>query len=188
MPETETDTDLIDVIIQDHRRFQAVFAELEDTTGDTAFRKDLADHVIAEIVRHGVAEEQFVYPAARSRLPDGDEIVEHEIEEHAEAEQDMKELEGLGPEDPRFEELLAKMIKDVRHHLDEEEQHLLPRLREACDREELQDLGFKVLAAKEFAPTRPHPHAPDTPPGNLVLGPGIGFIDKIRDALSHRDV
>lgn len=189
MPEPEPDTDLIDVIISDHRRFEAVFHELENPTENaSAARKDLADHVIAELVRHGVAEEQFVYPAARSRLPDGDEIVEHEIKEHAEAEEVMKELEGLEPEDPRFELLLTQMIADVRHHLDEEETRLLPRLREACDEEELQDLGFKVLAAKEFAPTRPHPHAPDTPPGNLVLGPGIGFIDKIRDALSHRHV
>jgi hemerythrin superfamily protein len=191
-PEQDTelhqDTDLIEVILRDHRRFKDVFAELERRAGEADGRKDLVDHVIAELVRHEVAEEQFMYPAARAKLEGGDELVDHEIEEHAEAEEVMKRLEGLGPEDPDFEELVARMIEDVRHHMGEEEEHLLPRLREACDEEELQHLGYKVLAAKEFAPTRPHPHAPDTPPANLILGPGVGFIDKIRDALSDRDV
>ncbi|MFG3340109.1 hemerythrin domain-containing protein [Glycomyces sp. NPDC048151] len=188
MPNIEGDTDLIDVIIKDHRQFEATFTELESHTGHAYGRKELVDHVIAELVRHEVAEEQFVYPVARERLRKGDEIADHEIEEHAEAEEVLKQLEGLGPESPQFEALVKKMIDDVRHHMEEEERDLLPRLREVCDEEELQDLGHKVLAAKEFAPTRPHPHAPDKPPANLILGPGIGFIDKIRDTLSHRDV
>nr|BFF24347.1 hypothetical protein GCM10025732_23120 [Glycomyces mayteni] len=45
-----------------------------------------------------------------------------------------------------------------------------------------------MLAAKEFAPTRPHPHAPDSTPANLVVGPGVGLVDHIRDVLEHRDV
>ena len=184
----EADTDLIEVILNDHRRFEAAFVELESRAGDAQSRKDLVDHVIAELVRHEVAEEQFMYPVARERLRKGDEIADHEIEEHAEAEAVLKQLEGLGPDSPQFEGLVEKMIEDVRHHMKEEETDLLPRLREACDEEELQDLGHKVLAAKEFAPTRPHPHAPDKPPANLILGPGIGFIDKIRDTLRHREV
>jgi hemerythrin superfamily protein len=188
MAEAEQNTDLIEVIIKDHRDFEAVFRELEAHTGSAEHRKDLVDHVIAELVRHSVAEEQFMYPAARSRLPGGDEIVDHELHEHAEAEEVMKRLEGLEPDDPAFEPLVKQLADDIRHHIAEEEGDLLPKLKEACDREELQHLGFKVVKAKEFAPTRPHPHAPDTPPANLVLGPGVGFIDKIRDTLSHREV
>jgi hemerythrin-like domain-containing protein len=188
MAQAEENTDLIEVIIKDHRDVEAAFAELEEHPGQADGRKDLVDHVIAELVRHSVAEEQFMYPAARSRLTDGDEVVDHEIQEHAEAEEVMKRLEGLGPESPDFEPLLKQLMEDIRHHIAEEERDLLPRLQQACDREELQDLGYKVMKAKEFAPTRPHPSAPDTPPGNLILGPGVGFIDKIRDTLSHRDV
>ncbi|WP_026929577.1 hemerythrin domain-containing protein [Glycomyces tenuis] len=188
MPQTEQDTNLIDVIIRDHREFEAAFVELEQHTGRSDGRKDLADHLIAELVRHSVAEEQFMYPAAREHLADGDSVADHEIEEHAEAEEVMKRLEGLAPEDADFEPLLRELIADIRHHIEDEETDLLPKLRAACSEEELQDLGFKVLKAKEFAPTRPHPHAPDTPPANLVLGPGAGFIDKIRDTLSGREV
>lgn len=186
MPSTEQDTDLISVIIQDHRDVEAAFDELESHTGHAEGRKDLVDHVISELVRHSVAEEQYMYPAARANLPDGDEIADHEIREHAEAEEIMKQLEGLGPESPQFERHLGELMSAIRHHVSDEESDLLPRLREACSDDELQELGQQVLNAKELAPTRPHPSAPDTPPANKILDPGIGFIDNIRDALNQR--
>ncbi|HET9139123.1 hemerythrin domain-containing protein [Actinophytocola sp.] len=186
---TATDrSDLIDVIIADHREFEKVFTELEARSGSAQHRRDLLDHVIAELVRHSVAEEMFMYPAARKALPNGDEVVDHELEEHHEAEEDMKALEDLEPGDPRFDEMVAKLIKDVRHHLEEEESKLLPKMRELCSAEELHKLGEKVVAAKKIAPTRPHPSAPSKPPANLILAPGAGLIDRLRDALSGRKV
>ncbi|MEU4606427.1 hypothetical protein AB0F43_25840 [Kribbella sp. NPDC023972] len=79
------------------------------------------------------------------------------------------------------------MLAEVRHHLHEEEQQVLPRLQDACSAEELQELGRMVVRAKDSAPTRPHPSAPDKPPANLILGPGVGMIDKLRDAFSGRN-
>jgi hypothetical protein len=34
-----------------------------------------------------------------------------------------------------------------------------------------------------MAPTHPHPHAPSTPPGNVVAGAAASIVDKARDAL-----
>lgn len=51
---------------------------------------------------------------------------------------------------------------------------------------ELRDLGEKVLTAKDAAPTQPHPSSPKQPPANLVLDPGAGLVDKVRDGLSGR--
>lgn len=178
---------LIDVIIADHRAVEEVFAELKTGQGTPDHRRDLADHVIAELVRHSVAEEQYMYPAAREVLSDGDSIVDHEIEEHAEAEQVMKSLDGLDPTQPEFDDLVNRLIDDIRHHVEDEENDLLPRLREACSEEQLEDLGAKVLEAKRKAPTRPHPAAPDTPPANKILDTGAGFVDRIRDRLSGRE-
>lgn len=52
--------------------------------------------------------------------------------------------------------------------------------------EALNELGDKVRTAKKTAPTRPHPSAPDTPPGNKLLGPGVGLMDRARDLLTGR--
>jgi hemerythrin-like domain-containing protein len=184
---TTESTGLVDVIVADHRDFERAFAELERGEGTPEHRRQLADHVIAELVRHSVAEEQFMYPAARKALPNGDELAEHEIAEHSEAERLMKALEGVDPPDPRFDELLGQLIKDVRHHIEDEEQDLLPELARNCSAEELQDLGRKIVQAKKIAPTRPHPAAPDRPPANLLLAPGAGLVDRLRDALSGRN-
>ncbi|GAA3464380.1 hemerythrin domain-containing protein [Saccharothrix longispora] len=185
--EREHDTDLVRVITADHREVERLFRELESGQGTPEHRRALADHVIAELVRHSVAEEQFMYPAARKVLPGGDEVADHEIAEHAEAERVMKELEGLEPTDPRFDELLGELMREIRHHIEDEEEDLLPQLAARCSAEDLQELGRKVIAAKKVAPTRPHPAAPDRPPANLLLNPGTGLIDRLRDALSGRN-
>ena len=182
-----TNDNLISVITQDHREVEAVFQELESGEGTPEHRRDLADHVIAELVRHSVAEEEYMYPAAREALEGGDELADHELEEHAEAEKLMKQLDGLDPTDPRFDELLGTLMSDIRHHIEEEESDLLPKLEAACSEEQLRDLGEKVVRAKAMAPTHPHPSAPDKPPANKLLAPGAALVDRMRDALSGRE-
>lgn len=178
--------DLIEVLVQDHREVEEMFAELETGRGDVQRRQRVTSAVIAELVRHSVAEEEYLYPTVRRVLPDGDKVADQEIAEHAEAERTMKELEGLDPGEERFERALGSLTAEVRHHIREEEGDVLPRLAAACSAEELRELGRKVERAKKVAPTRPHPSAPDTPPANKLLAPGTGLVDRIRDALTGR--
>src|SRR5919199_6428522 len=128
-----TDTtahDVIDILVTDHREVETMFTELETGTGTPEHRRDVADVVIAELVRHAVAEEMYVYPTARKVLPDGDQVAEHEIREHAEAEQIMNDLDGVDPTDPKFDADLSQLISAIRHHVREEEGNLFPRLRQ----------------------------------------------------------
>lgn len=178
--------DVIAVLIEDHREVEQMFSDLESGTGDAEHRRQMANAVIAELVRHSVAEEEYLYPVTRDVLPDGDHIADEEIREHAGAERTMKEIEGVDATDARFDELLGSLMAEIRHHIAEEENMLFPRLREACGSERLMELGRKVETAKKMAPTRPHPSAPDTPPWDKLLGPGVGLIDRVRDALSGR--
>ncbi|WP_046469694.1 hemerythrin domain-containing protein [Allosalinactinospora lopnorensis] len=186
MAANDREQDLVDVIVSDHRSVEEVFTELENSALEPERRKELVDHVITELVRHSVAEEHHMYPLTRRVLDDGDRIADHEIEEHAQAERVMDELVGMDTTDPRYEDLVRTLIEEIRHHVSDEENDLLPRLRQACSREELLELGRKVQNAKTTAPTRPHPNAPDTPPANRILDPGAGMIDRMRDALTGR--
>ena len=175
---------LVDVIVTDHREVEELFKQLESRQGTADERRETADKIISELVRHSVAEEMYMYPAARQALPNGDELADHEIEEHAEAERLMKDLEKADASDPSFDEIAEKLIAEVRHHIEDEEKDLLPALRNAYTVEDLDDLGAKVVAAKKRAPTHPHPSAPDTPPANKLLAPGAGLVDRLRDALT----
>jgi hemerythrin superfamily protein len=178
--------DMIDVLIHDHHEVEDMFTALE--TGATApqQRRELTDKVIIELVRHSVAEEMYLYPTTREVLPGGDALADRELQEHAAAEQVMKELDGMDPADPAFEGLLAQLITDIRGHVAEEESDLFPRLRTACREEDLVELGEKIDRVKKVAPTRPHPDAPDTPPANKLGAPVLGLVDRVRDALSGR--
>lgn len=181
-------TDAITLLTKDHREAETLFDQIEACTGtdeQTLRRKrDLAEQVVTELIRHSVAEEEYLYPTVRDALPDGDDIADREISEHSEAEKTMKTLEGLSPDNIEFDSTLTTLIRQIKSHVSEEEGQLFPRLSEACSPDELQALGGKLEKAKKMAPTRPHPSSPSTPPGNKMLGPMVGLIDRIRDALT----
>jgi hemerythrin superfamily protein len=177
--------DVIDELTTDHREALALLDRIAAAT-DPDERRDLADTVIAEVVRHAVAEEMYVYPAMRRHLPDGERAVEHDIEEHKELERTMKELEHADPARPKFDELVRRMTEQLRHHARDEETEQFPKLRAAVPADELADLGHKVDNAKLIAPTRPHPASPNNELFHKLAGPGVGLVDRLRDRLSHR--
>ncbi|GII94544.1 hemerythrin domain-containing protein [Sinosporangium siamense] len=184
---TPHDTDLISVLTQDHREVEEMFAELERIgTGDLERRQKLTEKVIIELVRHSVAEEAYLYPAARELLPDGDEIADRELAEHAEAEKTMKHLEEIDVKDAEHVTALNRLMREVRQHVQEEEFELFPQLRRHATSERLAELGEKVEAIKDLAPTRPHPATPQSPTAQKLLGPLTGLVDRMRDTISGR--
>ncbi|MFI9611883.1 hemerythrin domain-containing protein [Streptomyces sp. NPDC052023] len=177
---------VIDELVTDHREVEELFGRIEALAPGEKDRKLYADQVTMELVRHSVAEEAYLYPAVREHVPNGDAMADEEIEDHAKAEQIMKDLEGCDAGDPEFDRLISMLMTEIRAHLADEEENLFPALRAACPPQALDELGDKVRQAKKMAPTRPHPSAPDTPPLNKLLAPGAGLVDRVRDALSGR--
>jgi hemerythrin superfamily protein len=177
--------DVVDILTSDHRDMLELVSEIHGAT-DPAGRRDLADTLIAEIMRHAVAEEMFVYPAVEAHVPDGAAKVEHDKEEHQEIVELMKQMEDLDAADPTFMAQVSRLEAALRHHASDEENEQFPQLRAHIDRESLVEMGEKVQAAKHLAPTRPHPHAPHSALFHKTIGPGVGMIDRLRDALSGR--
>lgn len=180
-----TAPDVIDVLIDDHREAVSLLTQLWTTT-DPAVRRDLADTLIAEVVRHAVAEEMYVYPAMRTHLTDGDQAVQHDTEEHKQLERIMKQLEAVDPQEPAFTQLLREMEMVLTDHIADEESVQFPELRARIPRAELVRLADKVESAKKLSPTRPHPSAPNAQLFHKIVGPGVGMVDRLRDRLSGR--
>ncbi|GAB2878491.1 hemerythrin domain-containing protein [Streptomyces deserti] len=177
---------VIDELVTDHREVEELFGKIEGLPPGHQDRKMYADQATMELVRHSVAEEEHLYPAVREHLPGGDALADRELEDHARAEQIMKDLEGCDAGDADFDRLIGMLMNEIRSHIADEEENLFPRLRQACPMDTLNELGDKVRQAKKMAPTRPHPSAPDKPPMNKLLAPGAGMVDRVRDALSGR--
>ena len=178
--------DMVSVLVKDHQEMKEFFRQLEAAATPDE-RRDIADRLTAEVARHSVAEEMYLYPAARKVLPNGDELIDEELEEHAEVEVLLKKWEGMAGDDPEFMPTFHKIRDGLLHHIDEEEEpKLFPEMKAALSTEEQAELGKKIVKAKKLAPTRPHPAAPDEPPLNKVVGVPTGILDRIRDAMSGR--
>jgi hemerythrin-like domain-containing protein len=185
MTDTPVDQDVIDLLTTDHHEVIDLLQQIKITT-DAEERRDLADTVISELVRHSVAEEMYVYPAMKKYLPDGDEAVDHDVEEHKELEQSMKKLESVDAQSPEFAQVLAQLEDVLRDHVSDEENEQFPELRAQVPPEELIEIGRKVENAKKLAPTRPHPLAPNSEVFHKLVGPGVGLVDRLRDKLTGR--
>lgn len=170
----------------DHREVEEYFSRLRALPVGDKQRREVLDDLTIELVRHSVAEEMYLYPAVREHVPGGGPLADKEIEEHAEVERVLKDLEDIDVDDTRFDALVIKLITDVTEHMREEEQQLFPSLAQACSSDQLMKLGDQVRRAKKIAPTRPHPSAPDTPPGNKLLAAGAGLVDRARDFVTGR--
>ncbi|MGE5762940.1 MAG: hemerythrin domain-containing protein [Mycobacterium leprae] len=173
---------MIDVLIADHRSTERLFQQYEaaPAPGDVGA---LVRQIILELIQHAEAEEQYVYPAARRVIANGDRVIEHDIGEHSRVEVLLDALDGRSSDDPDFDGLVRQVIAEVRQHVSEEESITLPQLRNVIPESDLIELAGKVALAKKVSPTRPHPASPDHPPFNKILGSGAGLVDRVRDWL-----
>ncbi|WP_405785081.1 hemerythrin domain-containing protein [Streptomyces sp. NBC_01378] len=171
----------------DHREVDSLFAQIEAQPVGAKQRRELADDLTVELVRHSVAEEEYLYPAVRRYVDGGDDLADKELEDHAGVERLLKDLEGREADDDQFNHLIAKLKLEVSAHVRDEENRLFPLLEGACTPETLDDLGDKIRKAKKTAPTRPHPSAPTTPPANKIVATGTGLVDRARDLLTGRN-
>lgn len=184
--DTTTDQpDVVDVLSADHREFLSLVTEIQQGV-DPAVRRDLADTLIAELIRHAVAEEMWVYPAMKKHLPDGDAAVEHDTAEHKELEVLLKQMEDHASDDAALVATAARVEEVLRDHIDDEEREQFPQLRARVPREEMVQMAGRVETAKRLAPTRPHPAAPNSELFHKTVGPGAGLVDRLRDHLFGR--
>ncbi|HEX3946098.1 MAG TPA: hemerythrin domain-containing protein [Acidimicrobiales bacterium] len=170
---------IIEALRQDHDEVRALFGRIESAVGDD--RRDLFQQLVAELVRHEVAEEEILRPV--SKRDAGEAIANARIKEESEAEALLKEMESLDVSSPEFEVKLAKLHQDVEQHADAEETKEFPRVQEKESADRLEKMATAYETAKKMAPTRPHPSTPNTPAANMLVGPFAAVMDRARDAV-----
>ncbi len=102
------------------------------------------------------------------------------LEEHHIVKVTCAELEKMQPSDERFAAKMQVLIENVKHHIKEEEEELFPKLRKVFSREDLVVMGEDMRAAKRVVPPRPHPAAPDQPPGSIAAAAVSTPVDAAR--------
>jgi hemerythrin superfamily protein len=175
--------DAISLLKDDHQTVERLFKRFEKTSDRASVeRRRIVDEIIKELSIHAEIEETIFYPAVRQAVPPSEEMVLESLEEHHVVKWVLSELEDMAPDAERFEAKVTVLIENVRHHVEEEESDLFPKVRRALTRTALDNMGEAMARAKTIAPTRPHPRSPDTPPGNIVTGVVAAALDRARDA------
>ena len=91
---------------------------------------ELARHTCQALKAHAELEEQLFYPAARELL-DEDDMMEEALVEHATFKMLMQQLETLDAGDPKHAATFTVLAEYVKHHVQEEEKEMFPRIERA---------------------------------------------------------
>ena len=177
---------IVDALRSDHR---AIAEQLDAAASETDPREAAVarEQLVMMLVRHFVAEEQYLYPTVREILAGGGALARSGLDADRHCEGQLKQLEDdhLGPLQ------VAGTLEAVRegfaaHVVRQDGQ--LDALARTASPHTLAELGAGVLGAEQLAPTRPRSVVPSSVPANKVVSLVEGFIDQVRDHYSHRGV
>ncbi|HYS08194.1 MAG TPA: hemerythrin domain-containing protein [Myxococcales bacterium] len=184
--------DAIALLTRDHQEVERLFKQFEKLTERAQKSKQkIVTNIIREVAIHSAVEEMLFYPVVRTAalkaqtraLREAAGTVLESLEQHHVVKWTLSELEKMKPEDERYDAKVKVLMESVRHHVEEEQGELFPKVRRLLDKQMLAELGDRIEKAKKLAPTRPHPRAPDEPPGNLLAGTVAAVMDRTKDAL-----
>lgn len=141
--------DALHILAEDHKKVVDLFDEFEkmkeEGDQDEEAKQLLIETVCAELTIHAQVEEEVFYPAAREAIDDMDLLDEAEVE-HASAKQLISELAAMQPGDDLYEAKFTVLGEYVKHHIQEEEKELFPKVKKA--KMDLEELGEEIRQRK----------------------------------------
>lgn len=181
---TASPVDAIARLKADHRRLQGLLNRLQSQKPRAlAEREGRMRELVTALSVHLHLKETLFYPRLRARVPEADPLVLEALEAHHLLKWQLKELDSLSPDHPRFGPKRAQLATVLRAHLAQEARQLHPLAYAQLSVEERDLLGQQMAEAEGASPTRPHPRLSDVPPLNLLQQQLFGVIDRGRDAL-----
>jgi hypothetical protein len=180
---------IYDVLNSDHRAIAEQLAASPTAIGGEQGEADDAarEQLVMELVRHFVAEEQYLYPTVRDRIPNGAAIADDAFRSHRDVEADLRVLERQATTESEIDAVLATVGEQFDAHV-RKQQDLFTKLAGTLSAAEAIELGEQVLGSEQVAPTRPRIVASESTGLNKAESFVEGFIDRVRDAYSHRGV
>src|SRR5207237_6316159 len=163
----------------DHRQIEQMLSKVELATGTA--RQEAFGELVRKLAVHETAEEEVVHPLARE--VGAEDVVDAVLHEEDEAKKTLARLDGVDVTSADFDARFAQIKADVTAHAQHEEQEEHARILQNAPREKLERLASVFELAGKTAPTRPHAASPESPMGNLMVGPILAVADRVRDAL-----
>ena len=106
-------------------------------------RQALAETLCLALEIHAQLEEEIFYPAMQ-RVEHGEPVLEKSVPEHDEMRRLIGKLRASSPHDDGYDETVAELMRDVLHHVADEETTLLPQAERLLGKEKLCELGAQM--------------------------------------------
>jgi hemerythrin-like domain-containing protein len=144
--------DAITLLKDDHKKVRKLLDELNDTTNRAQkTRTELLERIALEIRVHSAIEEEVFYPAFKAAGEESDDgkLYFEALEEHrAAGELVLPDLLDTDVTSDQFGGR-AKVLKElIDHHATEEEDEMFPRARKLLSKDQLVELGDRMLQRK----------------------------------------
>ncbi len=179
---TSTRRDVVTRVRRQHDTIRRLFDGVE--TASPAKRAEAFQPLVRLLAVHETAEEMVVYPALLLAGSEARAVVRARKEEEDQAKKQLAELESMDAGSREFLDQLRAFRADVEAHAEAEESEVLPLLDEHRAAHELRLMDFWFVTAETVAPTHAHRFAPESATGNLLLGPAVALVDRVRDMLT----
>ncbi|SDF95276.1 MULTISPECIES: hemerythrin domain-containing protein [unclassified Duganella] len=130
---------ITDMIRFDHSHVLVTFHQY---TADAKpkVKKALAETICDALEIHATLEEEIFYPAMRS-IDSNEPVLQKSVPEHNEMRRLIAELRATPATDIRHGQLLQELMRDVIHHVADEETVLLPHAERLLGKDRLSELG-----------------------------------------------
>lgn len=136
---------ITDMIRFDHSHVLVTFHQYTGTA-KISVKKALAETICDALEIHATLEEEIFYPAMR-RL-DNSPVLEKSPAEHMEMRRLISELRQTQASEKRHDELLHTLMRDVMHHVADEETVLLPQAERLLGQDRLNELGAQMTSRR----------------------------------------
>ncbi|TEB30763.1 HHE domain-containing protein [Coprinellus micaceus] len=179
---TAKNNPLFNAVADDHQEMYQYYDEYVRNKGNTEAQTKWSNQLIWEIARHAVGEEIVIYPLMERHLgQEGVKLADHDRDDHQFVKENLYKLESMNVGTPEYDGLLRSVMDHLHEHNDSEETQDLPQLFQAIGADRAQAAALDFKRTKKFAPTHPHPAAPNKPPFETVAGLMAAPLDLLRD-------
>lgn len=112
------------MIRMDHTHVMATFHKYEKDT-PPRIKQALVDTICMALEIHAQLEEEIFYPALQA-VATGNDVIDKSKPEHDEMRRIIAELRTMQPSDLAYDDRVMELMRDVIHHVADEETVLLP--------------------------------------------------------------
>jgi hemerythrin superfamily protein len=133
---------ITDMIRFDHSHVMTIFHQYTKDKRP-GVKKALAETICDALEIHAALEEEIFYPVMRPKAHD-QKVMQKSEPEHDEMRHVIAELRRTEPTLPRHDELVYQLMRDVVHHVADEETVLLPEAEQSLSKEQLCELGVQM--------------------------------------------